>query len=172
MLLIYIALFYFFPGNASSDTHPSTLDLSSQHNHHHNGKNSIGTSSLGISSGPQEVVMKEKSKNAARSRRVKENQEFVELAKLLPLPQAITTQLDKASIIRLTTSYLKMRAVFPHGKHDFVSYNRVWWLVYWINFISFYVGRILKISYRYINNSSNSTQILDMVHYLNNKILQ
>ncbi|XP_020283743.1 single-minded homolog 2-like isoform X2 [Pseudomyrmex gracilis] len=62
--------------------------------------------------------MKEKSKNAARSRRVKENQEFMELAKLLPLPAAITTQLDKASIIRLTTSYLKMRAVFPHGLGD------------------------------------------------------
>ncbi|GIY46019.1 hypothetical protein CEXT_790151 [Caerostris extrusa] len=30
--------------------------------------------------------MKEKSKNAARSRREKENAEFVELAKLLPLP--------------------------------------------------------------------------------------
>lgn len=60
--------------------------------------------------------MKEKSKNAARSRREKENAEFVELAKLLPLPQAITTQLDKASVIRLTTSYLKMRAVFPDGE--------------------------------------------------------
>jgi single-minded-like protein len=60
--------------------------------------------------------MKEKSKNAARSRREKENAEFLELAKLLPLPAAITSQLDKASIIRLTTSYLKMRAVFPDGK--------------------------------------------------------
>ncbi|XP_038059524.1 single-minded homolog 2-like [Patiria miniata] len=57
--------------------------------------------------------MKEKSKNAARTRREKENAEFFELAKLLPLPSAITTQLDKASIIRLTTSYLKMRALFP-----------------------------------------------------------
>ncbi|KAM9797926.1 single-minded homolog 1-A [Neosynchiropus ocellatus] len=59
--------------------------------------------------------MKEKSKNAARTRREKENCEFYELAKLLPLPSAITSQLDKASIIRLTTSYLKMRAVFPEG---------------------------------------------------------
>ncbi|XP_046751910.1 protein single-minded isoform X2 [Diprion similis] len=62
--------------------------------------------------------MKEKSKNAARSRREKENQEFFELAKLLPLPAAITSQLDKASIIRLTTSYLKMRHVFPDGLGD------------------------------------------------------
>lgn len=60
--------------------------------------------------------MKEKSKNAARTRREKENAEFFELAKLLPLPSAITSQLDKASIIRLTTSYLKMRQVFPEGK--------------------------------------------------------
>jgi single-minded-like protein len=60
--------------------------------------------------------MKEKSKNAARSRREKENAEFLELAKLLPLPSAITSQLDKASIIRLTTSYLKMRHVFPDGE--------------------------------------------------------
>ncbi|XP_041779422.1 protein single-minded-like [Anopheles merus] len=60
-------------------------------------------------------AMKEKSKNAARSRREKENVEFLELAKLLPLPSAITSQLDKASIIRLTTSYLKMRQIFPEG---------------------------------------------------------
>jgi len=60
--------------------------------------------------------MKEKSKNAARTRREKENAEFFELAKLLPLPPAITNQLDKASVIRLTTSYLKMRALFPEGE--------------------------------------------------------
>ncbi|KAJ3589271.1 hypothetical protein NHX12_010116 [Muraenolepis orangiensis] len=59
--------------------------------------------------------MKDKSKNAAKTRREKENGEFYELAKLLPLPSAITSQLDKASIIRLTSSYLKMRSVFPDG---------------------------------------------------------
>lgn len=61
-------------------------------------------------------AMKEKSKNAARTRREKENAEFNELSKLLPLPTAITAQLDKASVIRLTTSYLKMRDVFPDGE--------------------------------------------------------
>lgn len=60
--------------------------------------------------------MKEKSKNAARTRREKENAEFGELGKLLPLPLPITQQLDKASVIRLTTSYLKMRQVFPDGE--------------------------------------------------------
>lgn len=63
--------------------------------------------------------MKEKSKTAARTRREKENSEFYELAKMLPLPSAITSQLDKASIIRLTTSYLKMRIVFPQGMYIF-----------------------------------------------------
>lgn len=33
---------------------------------------------------------------------------------MLPLPSAITSQLDKASIIRLTTSFLKMRQVNIH----------------------------------------------------------
>ncbi|KAL8186304.1 UNVERIFIED_CONTAM: hypothetical protein K2H54_068004 [Gekko kuhli] len=66
----------------------------------------------------EETTMKEKSKNAARTRREKENSEFYELAKLLPLPSAITSQLDKASIIRLTTSYLKMRVVFPEVEKE------------------------------------------------------
>ncbi|XP_034033382.1 single-minded homolog 2 [Thalassophryne amazonica] len=59
--------------------------------------------------------MKEKSKNAAKTRREKENGEFYELAKLLPLPAAITSQLDKASIIRLTSSYLRTRSLFSTG---------------------------------------------------------
>ncbi|GAA50744.1 single-minded protein [Clonorchis sinensis] len=70
------------------------------------------------SSAPASPRMKEKSKNAARTRREKENAEFYELAKLLPLPSAITSQLDKASIIRLTTSYLKIRSNFPDGLGD------------------------------------------------------
>uniref|UniRef100_A0A3B4A910 BHLH domain-containing protein n=1 Tax=Periophthalmus magnuspinnatus TaxID=409849 RepID=A0A3B4A910_9GOBI len=60
-------------------------------------------------------AMKEKSKNAAKTRREKENGELYELAKLLPLPAAITSQLDKASIIRLSSSYLRIRALFPQG---------------------------------------------------------
>lgn len=66
--------------------------------------------------------MKEKSKNAARTRREKENAEFFELAKLLPLPNAITDQLDKASVIRLTTSYLKMRTILPESKLSSLPY--------------------------------------------------
>jgi len=60
-------------------------------------------------------LRKEKSRDAARSRRGKENYEFYELAKMLPLPAAITSQLDKASIIRLTISFLKLRDFTSHG---------------------------------------------------------
>nr|XP_039272693.1 neuronal PAS domain-containing protein 3-like [Styela clava] len=72
-----------------------------------------GQSNNGINSSPSEEKMKERSKTAARSRREKENCEFAELAAMLPLSPAITSQLDKASIIRLTASYLKMRVIFP-----------------------------------------------------------
>uniref|UniRef100_A0A8C6LMU9 Neuronal PAS domain protein 1 n=1 Tax=Nothobranchius furzeri TaxID=105023 RepID=A0A8C6LMU9_NOTFU len=64
---------------------------------------------------PEENLRKEKSRNAARSRRGKENFEFFELAKMLPLPGAITSQLDKASVIRLTISYLHMRTFANQG---------------------------------------------------------
>lgn len=53
-----------------------------------------------------------KSKEAARSRRNRENDEFKYLAGLLPLQTEITKQLDKASIIRLTISYLKLRKFY------------------------------------------------------------
>lgn len=56
-------------------------------------------------------VRKERSRDAARHRRSKENAEFYELAQLLPLPPAITGQLDKASVVRLTIAYLRLRQV-------------------------------------------------------------
>ena len=83
-------------------------------------------------------MMKDKSKNAAKTRREKENAEFYELAKLLPLPSAITSQLDKASIIRLTTSYLKMRSVFPDGEFG----GEVLFLVVSLLVVSLMVGGV------------------------------
>ncbi|XP_027028096.1 neuronal PAS domain-containing protein 3 isoform X2 [Tachysurus fulvidraco] len=90
------------PANASScsATRPKTLHLGGQQH----------TSSPWL-----QALRKEKSRDAARSRRGKENFEFYELAKMLPLPGAITSQLDKASIIRLTISYLKMRDFANQG---------------------------------------------------------
>ena len=47
---------------------------------------------------------------------------------MLPLPGAITSQLDKASIIRLTISYLKLKDFSGHGdppwNRDGPSYNK------------------------------------------------
>lgn len=88
--------------------------------------------------------MKEKSKNAARTRREKENSEFYELAKLLPLPSAITSQLDKASIIRLTTSYLKMRVVFPEGRWECL-FASIFILIQ-VSFITFTGGKKKKVN--------------------------
>ncbi|XP_030637711.1 neuronal PAS domain-containing protein 3 [Chanos chanos] len=90
------------PANTSScsASRPKTLHLGGQQH----------TSSPWL-----QALRKEKSRDAARSRRGKENFEFYELAKMLPLPGAITSQLDKASIIRLTISYLKMRDFANQG---------------------------------------------------------
>nr|WNN25245.1 hypoxia-inducible factor 1 [Balanoglossus aurantiaca] len=52
---------------------------------------------------------KEKSRDAARFRRSKETEIFYELAHELPLPHNVCAQLDKAAIMRLTISFLKMR---------------------------------------------------------------
>ncbi|XP_072538837.1 hypoxia inducible factor 1 subunit alpha b [Salminus brasiliensis] len=52
---------------------------------------------------------KEKSRDAARCRRGKESEVFYELARHLPLPHNVSSHLDKASIMRLTISYLRMR---------------------------------------------------------------
>ncbi|XP_056424085.1 endothelial PAS domain-containing protein 1 isoform X1 [Hyla sarda] len=54
---------------------------------------------------------KEKSRDAARCRRSKETEVFYELAHQLPLPQNISSHLDKASIMRLTISFLRTQKV-------------------------------------------------------------
>ena len=68
-------------------------------------------------------MKKEKSRDAARSRRGKENFEFYELAKLLPVPNDTSSQLDKASIIRLTMSYLQLRDFFHTSNFFLKSYG-------------------------------------------------
>ncbi|XP_077395689.1 hypoxia inducible factor 1 subunit alpha a isoform X2 [Festucalex cinctus] len=52
---------------------------------------------------------KEKSRDAARCRRGKESEVFFELSEQLPLPHSVSASLDKASVMRLTISYLRMR---------------------------------------------------------------
>ncbi|MGH0178679.1 UNVERIFIED_CONTAM: hypothetical protein FKN15_078103 [Acipenser sinensis] len=52
---------------------------------------------------------REKSREAARSQREKESEVFTQLALQLPLPLGAAQQLDKASIVRLTLSCLRLR---------------------------------------------------------------
>ncbi|XP_024286015.1 hypoxia-inducible factor 1-alpha isoform X2 [Oncorhynchus tshawytscha] len=59
---------------------------------------------------------KEKSRDAARYRRGKESEVFYELAQELPLPHSVTSNLDKASIMRLAISYLHMRKLLSTDK--------------------------------------------------------
>ncbi|XP_045466731.1 hypoxia-inducible factor 1-alpha isoform X2 [Harmonia axyridis] len=52
---------------------------------------------------------KEKSRDAARCRRSKETEIFADLAAAIPVSQEQVSQLDKASIMRLAISYLRVR---------------------------------------------------------------
>ncbi|XP_075470956.1 hypoxia-inducible factor 1-alpha isoform X2 [Ascaphus truei] len=61
---------------------------------------------------------KEKSRDAARCRRGKESEVFYELSHQLPLPHNVSSHLDKASIMRLTISYLRMRKAIDAGDLD------------------------------------------------------
>ncbi|XP_069500692.1 hypoxia-inducible factor 3-alpha isoform X1 [Ambystoma mexicanum] len=54
-------------------------------------------------------LRKEKSRNAARSRRGQETEVFYDLAHSLPLAQNISANLDKASIMRLALSQLRLQ---------------------------------------------------------------
>ncbi|XP_067874932.1 hypoxia-inducible factor 1-alpha-like isoform X3 [Heterodontus francisci] len=54
---------------------------------------------------------KERSRDAARSRRGKETEVLYELGQQLPLPRSVISHLDKASIMRVTISYLRLRRV-------------------------------------------------------------
>lgn len=56
-------------------------------------------------------MRKEKSRDAARSRRGKENHEFYELAKMLPLPAAITSQLGK-SVLSTDNQFFPLTILF------------------------------------------------------------
>ncbi|XP_063296499.1 hypoxia-inducible factor 1-alpha [Pelobates fuscus] len=59
---------------------------------------------------------KEKSRDAARCRRGKESEVFYELSHQLPLPHNVSSHLDKASIMRLTISYLRIRKLLDAGE--------------------------------------------------------
>lgn len=59
---------------------------------------------------------KEKSRDAARSRRSRETEIFADLAHALPLPASTIGQLDKASVMRLAISFLRVRTILKARK--------------------------------------------------------
>ncbi|XP_058051208.1 hypoxia-inducible factor 3-alpha isoform X1 [Ahaetulla prasina] len=61
-------------------------------------------------------IRKEKSRDAARCRRSKETEVFYQLAHTLPFARGVSAHLDKASIMRLTISYLRMHKLLNSGE--------------------------------------------------------
>uniref|UniRef100_A0A3B4H094 Hypoxia-inducible factor 1-alpha-like n=1 Tax=Pundamilia nyererei TaxID=303518 RepID=A0A3B4H094_9CICH len=57
-----------------------------------------------------------RSRDAARCRRSQETEVFYELAHTLPLPRRVSTHLDKAAIMRVTLSFLRMHHLLRSGK--------------------------------------------------------
>ncbi|XP_028651759.1 hypoxia inducible factor 1 subunit alpha, like isoform X1 [Erpetoichthys calabaricus] len=63
---------------------------------------------------PRSELRKERSRDAARSRRSQETEVFYQLAHTLPLPRGVTSHLDKAAIMRLTLSFLRMKSILQN----------------------------------------------------------
>ncbi|XP_074872680.1 hypoxia-inducible factor 3-alpha isoform X3 [Carettochelys insculpta] len=69
----------------------------------------LGSAGSGLSASRSTTeIRKEKSRDAARCRRSKETEVFYQLAHTLPFARGVSAHLDKASIMRLTISYLRM----------------------------------------------------------------
>lgn len=58
-----------------------------------------------------------RSRDAARSRRSQETEVFYQLAHTLPLPRRVSSHLDKAAIMRVTLSFLRMHRLLRPGEY-------------------------------------------------------
>ncbi|CAB1434795.1 unnamed protein product, partial [Pleuronectes platessa] len=59
-----------------------------------------------------------RSRDAARCRRSQETEVFYELARSLPLPRRVSTHLDKAAIMRVSLSFLRMHGLLRPGENQ------------------------------------------------------
>ncbi|XP_066559951.1 hypoxia inducible factor 1 subunit alpha, like isoform X2 [Amia ocellicauda] len=64
---------------------------------------------------PSSEQRKVRSRDAARSRRSQETEVFYQLAHALPLPRRVAAHLDKAAIMRVTLSYLRINRLLQAG---------------------------------------------------------
>ncbi|KAM5297197.1 hypoxia-inducible factor 3-alpha isoform 2-T2 [Glossophaga mutica] len=77
---------------------------------------------LGLQRGRSSTELrKEKSRDAARSRRSQETEVLYQLAHTLPFARGVSAHLDKASIMRLTISYLRMHRLCAAGEWNQVG---------------------------------------------------
>ncbi|EFX64305.1 hypothetical protein DAPPUDRAFT_13455, partial [Daphnia pulex] len=67
---------------------------------------------------------KEKSREAARYRRSQEVETFNDLANLLPVSSSLISQLDKASIMRLTIAFLKVQSLLDNKLFGMLNENQ------------------------------------------------
>lgn len=88
---------------------------------------------------------KEKSRDAARCRRGKESEVFYQLAQELPLPHSVSSSLDKASIMRLTISYLRMRKLLSPGQY-LLMLNQSVDQFYFVNIVGVYCFVVASVS--------------------------
>ncbi|OWK49581.1 Hypoxia-inducible factor 3-alpha [Lonchura striata] len=66
--------------------------------------------------GPTPEGRRERSRDAARCRRSREAEVFGQLALALPFARGVSAHLDKASIMRLTISYLRVQRLLAAGQ--------------------------------------------------------
>lgn len=78
---------------------------------------------------------KEKSRVAARCRRTKEMQIFAELTAALPAKKEEVDQLDKASVMRLAISYLRVRDIVSLCKYFILKRSLILLAIHWENFV-------------------------------------
>ncbi|XP_060928726.1 hypoxia inducible factor 1 subunit alpha, like [Limanda limanda] len=62
-----------------------------------------------------------RSRDAARCRRGQETEVFYELAHSLPLPRRVTTHLDKAAIMRVALSFLRLHHLLQPGERSSIT---------------------------------------------------
>uniref|UniRef100_A0A8C9R9Y1 Hypoxia inducible factor 1 subunit alpha, like n=1 Tax=Scleropages formosus TaxID=113540 RepID=A0A8C9R9Y1_SCLFO len=72
--------------------------------------------SLSLGGRPSLEQRKVRSRDAARSRRSQETEVFYQLAHTLPFPRRVVSDLDKAAIMRVTLSFLRIHSLFHSGE--------------------------------------------------------
>ena len=90
-----------------------------------------------------EFQKKRRSRDAARSRRGQQNDEFVELANQLPLPVGLASQLDRLCIMRLVNSYIKMKNLLQ----SYVSQGNFFSFVMPLSLLNSWMGKVQWLSH-------------------------